>query len=57
MPYDFTHMWNLRSKKNKLIKNRLTNIEDNLGTARGEEAGELEEWGEGLKKYKLAVDR
>ena len=38
-------MPNLRNKKNKLIKNRLTNIEDNLMRARGEgdwEAGRME---------------
>ena len=35
-------MWNLRNKKNKLIKNRLTNIVDNLVTDRGE--GDLRAW-------------
>ena len=50
-------MQNLRNKKNKLIKNRLTNIEDNLVTLEERRVGELGEWGEGLKKYKLVVDR
>ena len=45
-------MRNLR-KKNELIKNRLTNIVDNLVTE-DREFGGLGEWGEGLKKYKLA---
>ena len=44
-------MWNLKNKKNKLIKNRLTSIEDNLVTV-----GRLRERGEGLKKYKLLID-
>ena len=48
-------MQNLRNKKNKLIKNKLTKIEDNLVMDRRE--GGLGEWGEGLKKYKLVVDR
>ena len=30
-------MWNLRNKKNKLIKDRLTNIVDNLVMNRGED--------------------
>ena len=33
IPYDFTYMQNLWEKKNKLIKNRLTKVEDNLVTA------------------------
>ena len=49
-------MRNLRNKKNKLIKNRLTNIVDNLVMHRGNEYGGLEELGEVLKKYKLVVD-
>ena len=43
--YDFTYMWNLRNKKNKLIKNRLTNIEDNLVTDRREMGWRAERMG------------
>ena len=31
-----SHIQNLRNKKNKLVENLLTNIEDNMTTARGE---------------------
>ena len=37
--------------------NRLTNIEDNLVTKRGREVEGIGEWNEGLKKFKLVVDR
>ena len=50
-------MRNLRNKNNKLIKNRLTRIEDNLVKAKGEKSWRLGECGEGLRKYKLIVDR
>ena len=43
-------MWNLRNKKNKLIKNRLTNIVDNLVMDRGRCFGGLGEWAKGLNK-------
>ena len=36
-------MRNLRNKKNKLIENRLTNLEDNVVTARGEDVGNWED--------------
>ena len=44
-------MWNLRNEENKLIKNRLTNIESILVMDIGEEIGCLGERAEGLKKY------
>ena len=50
-------MRNLRNKKKKLIKNRLTNIEDSLVISRAEGVQGLEEGGKVLKKYKLVVDR
>ena len=50
-------MQNLRNKKNKLIKNTLTNIEDNLGCPKKRGIRGLGERNEGLKKYKLVVDR
>ena len=50
-------MWNLRNKKNKVIKNRLTDIENNLVTTIREQDWDLEESGKELKKYKLVVDR
>ena len=42
MPYDFTHMWNLKKKKtqmNKQTKNRIRpiNTENKLMVSRGEE--------------------
>ena len=40
-------MWNLRKKKNKLIKNRLTNIVDDLVMNRGDV--ELGGWKNGMK--------
>ena len=50
-------MWNLRNKKNKRIKNRLTNVEDDLEKARGEGFGGPGVWDKGLKKNKLVVDK
>ena len=50
-------MWNLRNKKNKLIKNRLKNNSGQFGD-RQREGGfrRLGGWSEGLKKYKLVAD-
>ena len=39
--YDFIYMQNLRNKKNKLIKNRLTTIVDNLVMDRAEGVWEI----------------
>ena len=50
-------MRNLRNKKNKLIKNRLTNIEDSLVISRAEGVQGLEEGGKVLNKYNLVIDR
>ena len=50
MPYDFTHMWNLRNKMNKgkwdKPENRLLNIENKLLVIRGEVGEGMSEIGE-----------
>ena len=50
-------MQNLRNKKNKLMENRLTDVEDNQAMPEGMGVGRLGESVEKIKKYKLVVDR
>ena len=47
MLYDFTYVWNLKSKINKKNKNRLIDTENRLMAARGEE-----DWRTGVEKAK-----
>ena len=54
IPYDFTHMWNLRNKTNEQRekergkpRNRLLTIENKLMVTRGEVGGGMGEIGDG----------
>ena len=53
MPYDFTHMWNLKQKAkqmNKQTKSRIRpiNTENKLMVARGERVGLWAKWVKGV---------
>ena len=50
MLYDFTYVWNLKSKINEKNKNRLIDTENRLTALRGEGGWELGEIGEGIKQ-------
>ena len=55
VPYNFTHMWNPRSKINKESTNSLGDTENRLTAASREEGGELGEKGEGMEGPRLVV--
>ena len=55
MPYDFTYVES--KEQNKQNRNRLIHTENKLMIARRRGAGGLDEKGERIKMYKLAVTR
>ena len=56
MPYDFTHMLNLKSKINKQNRCKLIDTQIRLMMSVREEGDKgVDEKGKGIKKYKLVV--
>ena len=58
MPYDFTHMLNLKSKINKQNRYKLIDTQIRLMMSVREEGDKgVDEKGKGIKKYKLVVKK
>ena len=55
MPYNFTHMWNLKKINQQQTRNILIDTENRLMIAREERVWGAGKKGEGIEKYRLVV--